>query len=245
MYRSPSSFRRHRPGPDDGPDAGGGMDLGGAQARRHRPRRASPGARGCGLREAGWALMLPVIIIGGLRGGIFTPTEAAVVAAVYALLVSLFVYEIKARDLMPLFVKRRAHHRGGDVPGGGGHGVVLHDHAGRHAARPDRAARSGAGPAQAADVRAAGAADAGRHGDGPDAHHPDPGAGADAGHHQGRHRPGLFRRDVRHGGLRGPAHAAGGHRAERGLRRGRINMETICRGVGATWSPTRCCWSCW
>ena len=49
--------------------------------------------------------MLPVIIIGGLRGGIFTPTEAAVVAAVYALLVSLFVYrEIKARDLMPLFV---------------------------------------------------------------------------------------------------------------------------------------------
>ena len=69
------------------------------------PRRASPGARGWALREAGWALMLPVIIIGGLRGGIFTPTEAAVVAAVYALLVSLFVYrEIKARDLMPLFV---------------------------------------------------------------------------------------------------------------------------------------------
>ena len=63
------------------------------------------GRAAAALREAGWALMLPVIIIGGLRGGIFTPTEAAVVAAVYALLVSLFVYrEIKARDLMPLFV---------------------------------------------------------------------------------------------------------------------------------------------
>ena len=40
--------------------------------------------------------MLPVIIVGGLRGGIFTPTEAAAVAAVYALFVSLFVYrEVK------------------------------------------------------------------------------------------------------------------------------------------------------
>jgi tripartite ATP-independent transporter DctM subunit len=39
-----------------------------------------------------WALMLPVIIVGGLKLGVFTPTEAAVVAAVYALVVSLFVY---------------------------------------------------------------------------------------------------------------------------------------------------------
>ena len=78
-------------------------------ARKHGSITPSPrqpwSARLRALREAGWALMLPVIIIGGLRGGIFTPTEAAVVAAVYALLVSLFVYrEIKARDLMPLFV---------------------------------------------------------------------------------------------------------------------------------------------
>lgn len=57
------------------------------------------------LRDAGWALLLPVIIIGGLRGGVFTPTEAAVVAAVYALVVSLFVYrELTVRDLLPLFV---------------------------------------------------------------------------------------------------------------------------------------------
>lgn len=39
-----------------------------------------------------WALLLPVIIIGGLRGGIFTPTEAAVVAAVYALIVATLIY---------------------------------------------------------------------------------------------------------------------------------------------------------
>jgi tripartite ATP-independent transporter DctM subunit len=58
------------------------------------------------LRESVWALMLPVIIIGGLRGGIFTPTEAAVVAAVYALLISLFVYrEIRFKDLGPLFMR--------------------------------------------------------------------------------------------------------------------------------------------
>ena len=39
-----------------------------------------------------WALMMPVIIIGGLRMGVFTPTEAAVVAAVYALVVAVFIY---------------------------------------------------------------------------------------------------------------------------------------------------------
>lgn len=44
------------------------------------------------LREAAWALILPLIIIGGLRMGIFTPTEAGVVAAVYALVISLVVY---------------------------------------------------------------------------------------------------------------------------------------------------------
>ncbi|MDG1407582.1 MAG: TRAP transporter large permease subunit [Octadecabacter sp.] len=44
------------------------------------------------LREGVWALLLPVIIIGGIRFGVFTPTEAAVVAAVYALFVSTFIY---------------------------------------------------------------------------------------------------------------------------------------------------------
>ncbi|MCZ2292864.1 MAG: TRAP transporter large permease subunit [Burkholderiales bacterium] len=44
------------------------------------------------LGRGGWALMLPVIIVGGLRSGIFTPTESAVVAAAYALFVGLVVY---------------------------------------------------------------------------------------------------------------------------------------------------------
>ncbi|HYG43357.1 MAG TPA: TRAP transporter large permease subunit [Bordetella sp.] len=78
-------------------------------ARRHGTLAPTPRepwrARLRALRQAIWALMLPVIIIGGLRGGVFTPTEAAVVAAVYALLVSLFVYrEITVRDLGRLFI---------------------------------------------------------------------------------------------------------------------------------------------
>ena len=57
------------------------------------------------LRQATWALVLPVIVVLGLKFGIFTPTEAAVVAAVYALLVAMFVYrEIRWRDLPALFI---------------------------------------------------------------------------------------------------------------------------------------------
>ena len=53
------------------------------------------------LTEAGWALMLPVIILVGLRMGVFTPTEAAVVAAVYALFVAGVVYrELTWRQLL-------------------------------------------------------------------------------------------------------------------------------------------------
>lgn len=52
------------------------------------------------LKEGAWALLLPVIIVGGFRSGIFTPTEAGAVAAMYSLFVALFVYrEMKVRDL--------------------------------------------------------------------------------------------------------------------------------------------------
>ncbi|QXL85581.1 TRAP transporter large permease [Comamonas sp. NLF-1-9] len=52
------------------------------------------------LGQGGWALMMPVIIIGGLRFGIFTPTESAVVAAAYALFVGLVVYrELNWRNI--------------------------------------------------------------------------------------------------------------------------------------------------
>jgi C4-dicarboxylate transporter DctM subunit len=51
-----------------------------------------------GAKEASWGLFLIVIIMGGIYGGVFTPTEAAVVAAVYSILVALFIY----RDMGPL-----------------------------------------------------------------------------------------------------------------------------------------------
>ncbi|MCL4170615.1 UNVERIFIED_CONTAM: hypothetical protein GTU68_030513, partial [Idotea baltica] len=55
-----------------------------------------------GLSEAAVGLFLMVIILGGIYGGIFTPTEAAAVAAVYAGLIALFVY----RDMGPLDTKK-------------------------------------------------------------------------------------------------------------------------------------------
>lgn len=52
-----------------------------------------------------WALILPAIVLFGLKFGVFTPTEAGVVAAVYALFVSLFVYrELKVSELYAVFV---------------------------------------------------------------------------------------------------------------------------------------------
>lgn len=54
--------------------------------------RASWGERWNALKDAFWGLMMPVIILGGIYGGIFTPTEAAAVSAVYGLLVAIFVY---------------------------------------------------------------------------------------------------------------------------------------------------------
>ncbi len=77
-------------------------------ARRHDlplMERVAWGPRMKALAKSFWAMMMPVIILGGLRGGIFTPTEAAVVAAVYALLVSMFVYrELNWSQLYDVFL---------------------------------------------------------------------------------------------------------------------------------------------
>lgn len=57
------------------------------------------------ILDSFWALMLPLIIIFGLKFGIFTPTEAAVVVAVYALFIAMFVYkELKVNQLYGVFV---------------------------------------------------------------------------------------------------------------------------------------------
>ncbi|MDR1519612.1 MAG: TRAP transporter large permease [Planctomycetota bacterium] len=70
-----------------------------------RQERAS--VRECWLafKDAVWGLLTPIIILGGIYGGIFTPTEASGVAVVYGLVVGLFIHrEIKFRDLWRMFV---------------------------------------------------------------------------------------------------------------------------------------------
>jgi C4-dicarboxylate transporter, DctM subunit len=55
------------------------------------------------LLEGFWALMLPVIILGGIYSGLFTPTEAAAVAVVYSLVVAIYIYnEMEWRDMPEL-----------------------------------------------------------------------------------------------------------------------------------------------
>jgi C4-dicarboxylate transporter DctM subunit len=57
------------------------------------------------FKETFWALMLPVIIFGGIFSGAFTANEAAVVACVYALIVELFIYKtVKFRDVKKITV---------------------------------------------------------------------------------------------------------------------------------------------
>ena len=78
------------------------------QARRENlPRERRASMRGL-IRASGRGtlpLVAPVIILGGILGGIVTPTEAAVLAVIYALLLGLVVYrEIHLRDLMPILV---------------------------------------------------------------------------------------------------------------------------------------------
>src|SRR5688572_16362330 len=75
--------------------------------RRNLPRHPFPGARDLWIafRRAFWALMTPVVLFGGMITGYFTPTEAAAVAAVYALVLGLGVYgEFNVRSLPKIIV---------------------------------------------------------------------------------------------------------------------------------------------
>ena len=70
------------------------------------PPKASTGELLRTLRESMWGLALLVIIMGGIYGGIFTPTEAAAVSAVYALGVAVFIYrDLKIGDLPHVFLE--------------------------------------------------------------------------------------------------------------------------------------------
>jgi TRAP-type transport system large permease protein len=69
------------------------------------PPKASMAVRMKALRESTWALVLPVIVLFGLKFGWFTPTEAAVVAAVYAMFVAMVIYrEMDLKSLYHVFV---------------------------------------------------------------------------------------------------------------------------------------------
>ena len=66
----------------------------------HMLPKASAKERWLAFKDAFWALMMPVIILGGIYGGIFTPTEAAGVAVIYGLFVGIFIYrEIRIKEL--------------------------------------------------------------------------------------------------------------------------------------------------
>lgn len=85
------------------------MGLVFVQAKRHDfPTQPKPSAKEfwASLRDAWWGLFLVVIIIGGIYGGIFTPTEAAAVAAVYAFIAAMFIYrDLKWKEVPGVLLK--------------------------------------------------------------------------------------------------------------------------------------------
>jgi len=57
-------------------------------------------------KQAGFALLMPVVVLGGIYGGVTTPTEASVIAVAYAILIGMFIHrELGWRDLYPIFRK--------------------------------------------------------------------------------------------------------------------------------------------
>ena len=80
------------------------------EAKKHniKPSRekASGKERWDAFKDAFWGFLMPVIILGGIYGGIFTPTEAAAVSVVYGLFVGIFIYrEVSFKDLRGLLVE--------------------------------------------------------------------------------------------------------------------------------------------
>ena len=79
------------------------------EAKKHniQPSRekASAKERWATFKDAFWGFLMPVIILGGIYGGIFTPTEAAAVSVVYGLFVGMVIYrEVKLKDLFDILV---------------------------------------------------------------------------------------------------------------------------------------------
>ena len=175
-----------------------GLVLWTAHKRDIPEGRADPAAATCRkiVLEALWGLVTVVIIMGGILSGVFTPTESAAVACVYAFLVTFFVYrDYKWRDLPHLvhrvvktvamvmmligfsvaFGYMMAHH----ADPGQGHRVLPRD-----LRQQVRVPAAGQHPAAAA-----------RHLHGPGADAADLHADLPAGDRQARHRPGALRHD--------------------------------------------------
>ena len=68
-------------------------------------KKATAKERWDAFKDAFWGFLMPVIILGGIYGGIFTPTEAAAVSVVYGLFVGMVIYrEVKLKDLFDICV---------------------------------------------------------------------------------------------------------------------------------------------
>lgn len=77
----------------------------GRKANLETLERKSGAERWIAFKDAFWGLMMPVIILGGIYGGIFTPTEAAAVSAVYGLFVGVFIYKkIKVKEFYAILI---------------------------------------------------------------------------------------------------------------------------------------------
>ena len=79
------------------------------EAKKHNiqptQKKATAKERWDAFKDAFWGFLMPVIILGGIYGSVFTPTEAAAVSVVYGLFVGIFIYkEIKLKDLWDLMV---------------------------------------------------------------------------------------------------------------------------------------------
>lgn len=78
-------------------------------AKRHNipcERKATAKELAKAMREGIWALLAPVIILGGIYGGIFTPTEASMVGVLYGLIAGLLIYrELKPKDLFEVILR--------------------------------------------------------------------------------------------------------------------------------------------
>ena len=212
-------------------------------------RRASRGRHGCKAGIDGiWALLMPLVIVGGMKFGIFTPTEAAVAAGVYALVVGAvrLPRTVAARSSTRLLVAAAKTTAIVDVPDRRGAGLGLAHH---HLA--DLPPQIGAmlepfmgnktllmfvimvlvvivgtaldfaptvmilTPVLMPVIK------------------------------RSRHRPGLLRRAVHHEQRHRPDHAAGGHRAQRGLRRRQDLDERGDQGrVALPLGRARSCCSC-